>query len=168
MQELTFPNLMAALNEYGAAVQKVYRDKLVYKDRVASGNLLQSVSYRVDQGGTIYEVTLSLASYWKYLETGVAPGGRMPPPSKILEWIIVKPVLPRPDDKGRIPTPAQLSWAIAKSIQKKGIKGEPLLADTLDEVNAQYRARIAAAFRLDAAGILQISALQTAVYSRLP
>lgn len=170
MDDNTFPNLTAALAEYGEAVQKLYRDKLIYHDNVATGNLLRSVQYRVNANGTIYEVTLSLADYWKYIETGVHAGGRMPPPSKILEWIVAKPVLPRPDDRGRVPKPEQLAWAIAKKIQRDGIPApaEPPLATTLDEVNRQYRAKIAAAFQADTMQLLRLDAMNGSPFSRLP
>jgi hypothetical protein len=38
----------------------------------------------------------------------------------ILEWIPTKNITPQPDDRGRIPTVEQLSWAISKSIHMKG------------------------------------------------
>ena len=145
MDDNTFPNLTAALAEYGEAVQKLYRDKLIYHDNVATGNLLRSVQYRVNANGTIYEVTLSLADYWKYIETGVHAGGRMPKPE-------------------------QLAWAIAKKIQRDGIPApaEPPLATTLDEVNRQYRAKIAAAFQADTMQMLRLDAMNGSPFSRLP
>lgn len=167
MQDIdTFPNLTAALEEYGAAFRNLYQDKVILADKIATGELLNSVSYRVTQDGDAYEVTLSLAEYWKYIETGRPAGGRMPPPSAILSWIMAKPVVPRPDDKGRIPTPQQLSWAIAKSIQKRGIPATPIMAETAEELTAKYRPIIAQAFAADTMQLLNLSAISGAPYAR--
>lgn len=159
MAENEFPNLTAALEEYGAAFRNLYQDKLILDDKIATGELLNSVSYRVTQNGTVFQVTLSLADYWKYIEEGRRPGGKLPPPSAILSWIIAKPVLPRPNDKGKVPKPEQLAWAIAKSIQVKGIPAKPLMFETSQEINAHYRPIIAAAFAADTMQLLNLRAI---------
>lgn len=158
-----FPHLTAALAEYAAAFRNLYQDQLITADRIATGELLNSVDYRVTLDGTVYQVTLSLAEYWKYIEDGRPKGSRMPPPSAILKWIMAKPVLPRPDDKGRIPTPQQLSWAIAKSIKRRtdagDIPGDHSMAQTAQELNAKYRPIIARAFAEDTTQLLDLSAI---------
>lgn len=162
MEDNQFTNLMAVLDEYGNAFRNLYQDKLINEDKIATGDLLNSVEYRVSVDGTAYEVVLHLENYWKYIETGRPQGSRMPPPSAILEWINAKPVVPRPDDKGRVPTPTQLSWAIAKGIKKRTdagpIPGTPIMAETAAELNAAYRPRIAAAFKADTLQLLRLSA----------
>lgn len=163
MEDNQFTNLLAVLDEYGNAFRNLYQDKLISADKIATGDLLNSVEYRVSVDGTAYEVVLSLAEYWKYIENGRPQGAKMPPPSAILEWINVKPVVPRPDEKtGRVPSPEQLSWKIAKSIKAKTdkgpIPGTPLMAQTYEELNAYYRPRIAAAFRADTLQLLKLSA----------
>lgn len=162
MADNTFPNLTAALEQYGAAFRNLYQDKLILADAIATGELLNSVNYRVTQDGTTYEVSLSLAKYWKYIEEGRRPGlpgSKMPPPSAILKWIMAKPVVPRPSDKGRVPKPEQLAWAIAKRIQVKGIPAKPLLFETAQEINDHYRPIIAAAFAADTMAMLRLSAI---------
>lgn len=163
MEDNQFTNLLAVLNEYGNAFRNLYQDKLIASNKIASGDLLNSIEYRVSVDGSSYEVILSLENYWKYIETGRPQGSRMPPPSAILEWINVKPVVPRPDEKtGRVPSPEQLSWKIAKSIKAKTdkgpIPGTPLMAQTYEELNAYYRPRLAAAFKADTLHLLKLSA----------
>ena len=162
MEDNQFTNLLAVLDEYGNAFRNLYQDKLIGADKVATGDLLNSVEYRVSVDGTAYEVVLSLAEYWKYIENGRPQGAKMPPPSALLEWINAKPVVPRPSDNGRVPSPEQLSWAIAKGIKKRTdagpIPGTPLMAETAEELNAYYRPRIAAAFRADTLQLLRLSA----------
>ncbi len=169
MADTMFPNLLATLEEYGKAFRALYQDKVITADKIATGDLLNSVEYRVVEEGTTYEVRLNLASYWKYIENGRPQGAKMPPPDKILDWIMAKPVLPRPDDNGRVPTPKQLSWAIAKGIKKRTdagpIPGTPIMAETAAELNAKYRPLIAQAFQKDTVYLLKISALSSGVSS---
>ena len=68
---------------------------------------------------------------------------------KILEWIMVKPVLPRPNDDGDLPTPRQLAYLIAREISENGTEGTHDLQDAIQEVNAKYRQRIAEALGHD-------------------
>ena len=163
MADTNFPRLAAVLEEYAAAFRNLYQDKLILEDRIATGELLNSVSYRVQENGTVFEVTLSLAEYWKYIENGRPQGSRMPPPSAILEWIRAKPVLPRPSDKGKVPRPEHLAWAIAKGIKKRTdvgpIPGDETMAKTAQELNAKYRPIIAQAFAEDTMALLKLSAI---------
>lgn len=163
MADNDFPNLTAALEQYAAAFRNLYQDKLITADRIATGELLNSVNYRVTRDGTVYEVFLSLAEYWKFIEEGRPQGSKMPPPSAILRWIMAKPVLPRPDDRGRVPTPTQLSWAIAKSIKKRTdagpIPGDHSMEQTAAELNARWRPIIAQAFAADTAALLRLGTI---------
>ena len=105
------------------------------------------MEYRVVQDGKAIEVQLTLQDYWKYIEDGTRP--HFPPLDRILEWIRVKPVIPRPDDKGRIPTPQQLAYLIGRKINEEGTEGSKDLHDALEVINAEYRERIAAALGHD-------------------
>lgn len=164
MAENNFANLTAALEEYGAAYRDLYKAKLQQPDangntKVASGTLLDSVSYRVEADGTVFEVVLSLMDYWKYIETGRRAGAAPPPYEAILSWVRVKPVLPRPSDKGKLPTPEQLAQKIRWSIHRKGIPAKPLMFETSQEINAHYRPIIAAAFAADTMQLLNLRAI---------
>ena len=105
--------LTALLEQLGEDVRQGYVDKLVKNGRPTTENTLAStVKAYVDVKGTTYEVGLELQEYWKYVEEGTKP--HWPPPSAILHWITIKPVLPRPDKNGRIPTPKQLAFLIGR------------------------------------------------------
>lgn len=148
MNELiNLDNVMAVLEDYAIAVRNKYQDNLILHDRIASGGLLNSVEYRVVQDGQTFEVQLTLQDYWKYIEDGTRP--HFPPLDRILEWIRVKPVIPRPDDKGRIPTPQQLAYLIGRKINEEGTEGSKDLHDALEVINAEYRERITAALGHD-------------------
>lgn len=124
--------LEAVLRELGEDVRQGYMDELLQHDRKATGTLLDSVTAIVDVQGDVYEVKLQLADYWKYVEEGTAP--HWPPRKAILDWIKAKPVIPRPDSKGRIPSQESLAFLISRKIARVGTEGSHDLQKTLDAV----------------------------------
>lgn len=160
---LTFPHLQKVLEEYGEYARNLYQDKLILADKIASGDLLNSCEFLVKQNGTSFSVQLSLADYWKYIEGGAmgkesSPRGatgkaHFPPMSAILQWIKVKPVLPRPDDNGNLPSPQQLAFLIGRKIYEHGIEPVPALAETAKETERNFRKKIQEAFFRDVEGI---------------
>ena len=168
---LKFENLIKVLEEYGQEAQELYKAKLTagrppYGTKNASGDLLNSVKWGLQVNGSKYEVTLDLASYWKYVEGGAqgresTPFGAVypahwPPPSVIRSWIDIKPVIPRPGKDGRIPTPDQLTYLIGRKIAMKGIEPFPALTRTVEELNIKYGQRIAEAVTKDVAAFVPI------------
>lgn len=124
--------LEQVLRELGEDVRQGYMDELLQHDRKATGTLLDSVTAIVDVQGDVYEVKLQLADYWKYVEEGTAP--HWPPRKAILDWIKAKPVIPRPDSKGRIPSQESLAFLISRKIARVGTEGSHDLQKTLDAV----------------------------------
>jgi hypothetical protein len=146
-QLLSFDNLLKALEEYAIAIRNEYQDNLIRSDRIASGDLLNNVEFEVLQNGAAFKVNLLLAPYWKYLEEGTKP--HFPPVDALLKWIEVKPVLPRPDKNGKLPTPKQLAFLIGRKISEDGTQGTQDLQRTTRSINEQHRQKIIDAFRMD-------------------
>lgn len=144
---MDFENLIEVLDEYGRAVKDMYQENLVYDNAVASGELLNSVKYILQHNQSSYEVSLSLLDYWKYLENG-RKAGKFPPINKILDWIRVKPVIPRPYN-GKLPTEEQLAFLISRKIALEGTKPRDILKLTLDEINEEYFVKISDALAKD-------------------
>lgn len=140
--EIKWENLYKVLEEYAIELRNKYQDNLINSDRLASGELLNSVEYIVQKDSYSISVSLQLAEYWKYLESGTKP--HWPPVDKIKEWIKVKPILP--DNRfGKLPTPDQLAFLIGRKIAGKspnklegGTKGSNDLHNAIDEVNARF------------------------------
>ena len=120
---------------------------LVEADRLASENLINSVETQVETDQGTYLVTITLADYWKYVEDDTKP--HWPPVSAILEWIRVKPVIPRPDSRDRIPKPEQLAYLIGRKISREGTEGSHDLALSATECNRKYEPLIAEALAQD-------------------
>lgn len=146
-ESLAFTNLLRVLAEYGEAIRNEYQDNLIRSNRIASGDLLNNVEFEVVQDGMRFLVNLHVRKYWEYLENGTRP--HLPPVSALLSWIETKPVLPRPDDNGRLPTPLQLAFAIRNKIGKEGTKGSEDLHKASVSISEQYREKIEEAFRMD-------------------
>lgn len=140
--------LVDILRELGENVREGYVNKLIRNGRPTTENTLAStVTSQVEVNGTTYSVVLNLQEYWKYVEEGTRP--HWPPPSAILHWIEVKPVIPRPDEKGRIPTPKQLAYLIGRKIAREGTKGTHDLRETTDTLLGYYEDRIKEALETD-------------------
>lgn len=144
---ISFDNVMQVLQEYAQYVRNAYQDNLIRSDSLASGELLNSVEYIVETDGQAFEVKLSLAEYWKYVEYDTRP--HWPPREAILRWVTVKPVIPRPDREGRIPRPESLAYLIARHISEYGTRGTGDLEDAKRKGMDEFAQRLSEAFGRD-------------------
>lgn len=147
---IDFAHLAAVLQEFGGAVVEKYREELAARGKNASGVLADTVRYLVTRDSTEYAVDLSLASYWQYVEYGRRPG-KFPPPDKILEWVRIKPVLPRPLESGKLPTEKQLAFLIGRKIAREGIAPTPALTTATEITFDEFLGRIGEAISADLA-----------------
>jgi hypothetical protein len=100
-------------------------------NKVATGELIDSIDYIIGEKGGEYTIKLLAEFYWVYVEYGRRPGS-MPPPDAILEWIKAKRI-----NRGDR-TDESLAWAIAKSIQRRGIKGIFFLEKAVKEIEEKW------------------------------
>lgn len=144
-----FEHLKAVLERYAIDVKDKYQQNLASDGATASGVLINSVKYILDFRENMFEVSLSLADYWKYVEYGRKAGGKFPPPSAIRKWIEVKPILPRPMKNGNLPTLNQLTYLISRKIAEQGIRPRGILEKSLEEINREYEEKISEALTQD-------------------
>lgn len=158
---LKFDNLQRVLERFAKDIAATYKGKITKDGKTASGALEQSADsgrvVRVNQGR--FEITFDLESYWKYVERGSQgalgsfPGAlgkvHWPPTEAILNWIQIKPILPRPDSRGRIPSPQQLAFLIGRKIHDYGIEPSPMLTETMDTLTPVYERQIEEAIAQD-------------------
>ena len=126
--------LLHILQQYGNQIIDSYRRKLYEGGSNATGLLGNSLSTTVNAEDGIYEVTLQIQDYWKYLEYGRLPG-TFPNIDAIRKWIQVKPVIPTVQSNGKIPTLEQLTFLISRKIARDGIEPRYYLNNTLDEID---------------------------------
>lgn len=117
-----FKNLQVTLAQFIQDLIQTYKSFLIRDGKKASGNLIKSIRpLDIEYSNKQMTLSISLASYWKYVENGRRPG-KFPPMNKILEWIKIKPVIPRPMNGLKPPTKPQLAFLIARKIARDGIK----------------------------------------------
>lgn len=129
---LNYTSLISSLNGFINDFMNTYKSLLVRDGKKASGNLINSirnVDITFENGEIVGEI--SLASYWKYVEYGRRPG-KFPPLQNILDWIKIKPVIPRPVNGLKQPSEKQLAFLISRKIAKDGIKAGNQLQEALE------------------------------------
>lgn len=154
-QLIELTELQRVLQDLANDIRDNYKEHLRFNDRytargVPSGysqTLIDSVKTQVEIGDRAWEVTMTLNDYWKYVEDDTKP--HFPPVSKLLEWVTIKPVIPRPDARGRIPSPQTLAFLIGRAISEHGTTGTHDLEKVKDGVIPWYREKIAAALGHD-------------------
>lgn len=151
---IKWDNLQRVLGEIGAEIRNEYQDRLIRDNKIATGELLNSVEYKVDYDDRSIWVELHLADYYKWVEEGRQPG-KYPPPDKILEWVKVKPVIPD-GRSGKLPTEQQLAFLISRKIAEQGIEAGYQLRDTMRDKNKEIEDRIDEAIALDINASLDI------------
>lgn len=109
---------------------ETYKQLVINTNHYASGELVDTVKGRYTVNGGLYEISIDVASYWKYLEYGRGPG-KMPPIDNIERWITVKSIVPTAIN-GKVPTTKQLAYLISRSIGEKGTKPHNLLQKAVD------------------------------------
>lgn len=132
-QDLQFNNLQAVLNQYREQLISLYRQKLLQTNTDATGTLGNTLNYIIETNEGLFELSLRIQDYWKYVEEGRGPG-KYPPINDIKNWIRVKPVTPTIYN-GKLPTTDQLAYLIARKIHLRGTRGKYLLQASLDELS---------------------------------
>lgn len=145
---LTFPNLENAINNFISDFINTYKGLLIRDNKKATGDLIRSIRpISIEFETNKYSGSISLAYYWKYVEYGRRPG-KFPPPNKILDWIKIKPVIPRPIN-GIKPTEKQLTFLISRKIARDGIKAGNQFKEALDLTWAKNKNKISDAISID-------------------
>lgn len=146
-----FENLIETLQEWGEIIAQQYKDTLNNEGITASGKLVNSVKTVFSQNGGIYEVSLQMEEYWRAIEEGRGPTkntGNGELRRAILDWIRIKPVVPRPYN-GKLPTEEQLAYLISRKIHTLGYEGRYPLKRTIDELRADIIRDITEAVQKD-------------------
>ena len=144
-----FINLSNALAQFIEDLSASYKEALLRDGKKATGNLISSIKpISIEFSSNKMQGSISLASYWKYVEYGRKPG-KWPPRDKILNWVKVKPVIPRPNGNAKPPTQEQLAFLIQRKIGTEGIKPGNQFEATLREVWRRWESKISEAISLD-------------------
>lgn len=138
---IDLPHVQAVMEEMAIAIRNEYQDNLIRNDRIASGDLLNNIEYEITRGDFTYTIYVKMKDYWYFVENG-RKAGKRPPIQNILDWIKIKPVLPRPNSKGKLPTPQQLAFLIARKIGEEGTEGTQDLRKATDTIWDTFEDRL--------------------------
>lgn len=153
---LTFPNLENAINNFISDFINTYKGLLIRDDKKATGDLIRSIKpIEIQFSNNKMSGSISLREYWKYIEYGTGPQHipdkrqqYWPPRDKILKWVKIKPVIPRPVN-GIKPTEKQLAFLISRKIHDDGIKPGRQFAEALNLTWAKNKDYISDAISID-------------------
>ena len=152
---IQFDSLRAVLEEFAQEFKDQYRSGLLShgrftqygEDRLVDSVDANQVSAMIQEGDEAWTVTINLNEYWKYVENDTRP--HWPPPSAILRWVEIKPVLPHPDANGRIPSPRSLAYLIGRKISREGTTGSHDFKTAQETTIERFRVRIRVAMVRD-------------------
>lgn len=145
-ETLTFDNLRRVLDDFTRDVGQAYQKRIREKDKVASGKLLESAgSGHIVVQGSHYEVIFDLEDYYYYIERGSKgaissePGAlgkvHWTPVQALLQWIQIKPTLPKPST---LKDQLSMAFAVRQKIHDFGTKPAPMLTESVEECYARY------------------------------
>lgn len=148
---IRWDNLYKVLNDYAVEFRNALQDSYIEDDRLASGELINSCEYIIEKDNISISVSIQIADYYKYIESGTKP--HWPPVDAMLNYVKVKPILPRPDSRGKLPTPEQLAYLIGRKISQVGTEGTNNFHKTAEQVNEKYLPLIEEAITKDVDGM---------------
>lgn len=145
---LVYNTLSSALSGFLNDLVETYKSFLMRDGKQASGNLINSISpLEISFDGNNFDVNISLASYWKYVENGRRPG-KFPPPDAILNWVKTKRNLPRPSSNARA-SENQIAFLISRKIANQGIAPGNQMQEAINTVWPQWQSTISDAITQD-------------------
>lgn len=147
---MEFPRTLEVLGRLADDVRAGYIDQLKkhgHPTRYGVDRLDQTITTEVEVDGKKFTASLHMNPYWKYLEEGTRP--HWPPRNAILNWVEIKPVIPRPDQNGIKPTNNQLAFLISRKIAKHGTEGTHGFETTREAVLPMYYEKIEQALAED-------------------
>ena len=123
------------LVEWASNVTAQAKANILKKNKVATGNLYESITFDVLPDGT---VDFYYDDAGDFVESGRRKGARFPPMSKMKQWIKIKGLAQWRNKKGRFISRDAQAFLIARGISKNGIKPFPFFTDPFDEAMKSY------------------------------
>lgn len=115
----------------------------------------ESVDIKIDLNSIILSLNLDIKGY----SIIYGSRGHMPPVSAIKAWVEQKHIEPRVNEKGKLPSIDGLSWAIAKTIEKRGTPPHDYYDKSVNELLTVYEPIICEAFSSDLIASFQLETL---------
>ena len=153
---MEFPRTIEVLGRLADDVRAGYIDQLKkhgHPTRYGTDRLSDTITAEVTMDGKSFTASLNMNFYWKYLEEGTRP--HWPPPSAILNWVQIKPVIPRPPktikpSKQTLESlQKQTAFLISRKIAREGTEGTHGFETTREAILPMYYEKIEQALAED-------------------
>lgn len=131
------------LEDFGISLVAESQDNLEFYGHVATGGLKDSIRHKVSIFGTLYNMEIFMAPYWKWVDKGRRPG-KFPPMKSILSWLTAKRIGSFIYGKGKnkavgkksilatnLQAQRSLAYLIARKIHKFGTKPTNFWTDAM-------------------------------------
>lgn len=140
MYKMDSSALKKAMDELGEDLVKGLVKALIDADKVATGNLVRSIDYRLIETADMLIVELLAAPYLKNVDKGRKKGETPPPIAPILKWASVRKIKQYRNKKsGRFISNVARAVIISKGISKNGIKGINVVRKTIDDIYSKKK-----------------------------
>lgn len=143
---MNFPLTERALKDLGELFTEQLKNKIAAKiypyghpdikgvgNKIASGDLYNSIRYNVIKQDEDYVLEISYSDYFQYVNRGRRMGVKRVPIKALLDWIKIKKLKGR-DKKGRFIKNLSLAFAIQQNIYKFGIRPTNIYDKALDSL----------------------------------
>lgn len=111
------------LNQRGLDITSEIKDVLQKNQVIASGDLYNSVNFRVNKVGEDYKLVITYLDYGEFVLKGRRAGSKPPPIQPIQKWCKIKGI------------PIEAAYPIAKEIGRRGIKPLNFLFPFYNKIN---------------------------------
>lgn len=102
-------------------------DQLVSNGKLASSNLLNSITHQVNETLQGVEVVGTMIHYGRFVESGRKVGAKGVPVQVLMEWIRTKGI------ESDLTKSRSIAFAMQKTIKRKGIKPLPFIENAIRE-----------------------------------
>jgi hypothetical protein len=119
---ITFTATEKLFVTFAQQVVDLQKNFLVSNGKIASGDLVNSISYEYKEGRRGFSIDFLADEYYNFVDQGRRAGARFPPPRPIAEWIKEKRIRPRDGISVE-----QLTYLISRAISKNGISPTPFI-----------------------------------------
>lgn len=154
---ISFENTINTLNEYGAKIRDLYREKNIEAGYDPAAEL-QNISFNVESGDGNFAIVFNLPEYWRWAENGRGPG-KMPPPGSLMKWMEFNQILPSqvqlPNGKSYIPSMQSLEFLIRRKIGRDGTEGKHTWEATENEIRDSLVNAVKVAIEKDFAAYIE-------------
>jgi hypothetical protein len=140
-------NFRKAVLDYGELFIQNIIKQILLNNKKASGDLIDSLDYRVIEIADTVVLEILANPYLTIVDKGLRPG-HFPNVSRIIKWAEVRKL--KPHNK-KYKTTSDVGWAVAKSIDRKGIKPTHILRKAKASLMANKEAlnKVVGAAQLD-------------------